>query len=40
MEGVEDAFKEGASDCVPKPEVVLTNSIGGTVGIDTPSRVG
>jgi hypothetical protein len=39
-EGVEDAIKEGTSDVIPKREVALANSLGGTVGIESPSRVG
>jgi hypothetical protein len=41
MEGVEDAVKEGASDSIPEHEVALANSRGGgTVGVESPSRVG
>jgi hypothetical protein len=39
-EGVEDANKEGRSDGVPKHEFALANSLGGTVGIESPSTVG
>ncbi len=38
-EGGEDAVEEGASDGVPKREVALANSIGGTVGVESPSGV-
>ena len=38
-EGVEDAINEGTSDGVPKREVALANSIGGTVGVESPSGV-
>jgi hypothetical protein len=39
-EGVEDAIKEGTSDSIPKHEVALANSLDGTLGIESPSRVG
>jgi hypothetical protein len=39
-EGVEDAVKEGLSDGIPEHEVTLTNSWGGTVGVENPSGVG
>ncbi len=39
-EGVENAIKEGASDGIPEHEVALANSVGGTVGVESPSRVG
>ncbi len=34
-EGVEDAIEEGVPEC----KVALTNSIGGAVGIESPSGV-
>jgi hypothetical protein len=37
---VEDAVKKGTSDGVPNREVALANSLGGTVGVESPSRVG
>ncbi len=39
-EGVEDAVKEGAGDGVPEREVALANSVGGAVGVESPSFVG
>jgi hypothetical protein len=39
-EGVEDAVEEGTSDGVPEHEVALANSLGGTVGVESPSKVG
>ncbi len=37
-EGVEDATKEETIDGIPKHEVTLANSLGGTVGVESPSR--
>jgi hypothetical protein len=37
-EGVEYAIKGETSDSIPEHEVVLTNSLDGSVGIETPSR--
>ncbi len=39
-EGVEDAIGEGTSDGNPEHEVALANRLGGSVGIEKPSRVG
>jgi hypothetical protein len=39
-EGVEDAVREGMSDSDPEREVALANRLGGSVGIESPSRVG
>ena len=39
-EGVEDVIKEGASDSVPEHGVALANSVGGAVGVESPSGVG
>ncbi len=38
-EGVEDAVEEATSDGIPEHEIALTNSLGGTVAIESPSRV-
>jgi hypothetical protein len=39
-EGVEDAVKGWAGDGIPEREVALTNRFGGSVGIESSSRVG
>jgi hypothetical protein len=39
-EGVEDALKEETRGSIPEHEAALSNSLGGTVGIESPSRVG
>ncbi len=39
-EGVENTIKEGTSEGIPKGEVTLTNRLGGSVGIENPSRIG
>jgi hypothetical protein len=39
-EGVEDAVEEGTSDGIPEHEVAPANRLGGSVGIESPSRVG
>jgi hypothetical protein len=38
-EGVEDAVEEGASDSVQEREVAVTNSVGGTVRVESPSGI-
>ncbi len=39
-EGVDDVVKEGTSDGVPKCEDAVANSLDGTVGIESPPKVG
>jgi hypothetical protein len=39
-EGVEDVVKVGTSDGIPKHEVAVTNWLSGSVGVESPSRVG
>jgi hypothetical protein len=39
-EGVEDTIEEGTSDGIPEHEDALINSLGGTVGGESPSRGG
>jgi hypothetical protein len=39
-EGVEDAVKKGTSDGAPDREVALANRLSGSVGVESPSRVG
>jgi hypothetical protein len=39
-EGVEDAIKEGKDDSIPECDIAHTNSWGGTVGVESLSRVG
>jgi hypothetical protein len=39
-EGVEDTIEEGASDGNSELEGALANSVDGTAGVESPSRIG